>query len=100
MKLTGILKKQVESESSKDGKREAIKKAGMLLTDDELDMVSGGNEQYMEEYINDEGRGANEEYNDGTVYCYGCENRVHAYYVLGEDPMYCPCCKAPVKLTP
>ena len=42
MKLTGKLKKQVESAATKEEKREAIKQAGMLLTDDELDQVSGG----------------------------------------------------------
>ena len=42
MKLTGNLKTQVESAATKEEKREAIKQAGMLLTDDELDKVSGG----------------------------------------------------------
>ena len=42
MKLTCKLKKQVESAATKEEKREAIKQAGMLLTDDELDQVSGG----------------------------------------------------------
>ncbi|MCR5791052.1 MAG: hypothetical protein K6G83_14315 [Lachnospiraceae bacterium] len=42
MKLTGDLKKQVESESTREGIREIIKKAGMLLTDEELDQVAGG----------------------------------------------------------
>ncbi len=42
MKLTGNLKKQVESAPTKEEKREAIKQAGILLTDDELDKVSGG----------------------------------------------------------
>ena len=42
MKLTGKLKTQVESAATKEEKREAIKQAGMLLTDEELDQVSGG----------------------------------------------------------
>ena len=42
MKLTGNLKKQVESAPTKEEKREAIKQAGMLLSDDELDQVAGG----------------------------------------------------------
>ncbi len=42
MRLTGRLKKEVESIGTKEGKREAIRKAGMLLTDDELDGISGG----------------------------------------------------------
>ena len=42
MKLIGKLKKQVEQTGSRDEAREVIKKAGMLLDDDELDQVSGG----------------------------------------------------------
>lgn len=42
MKLIGDLKKQVEQTASREGKRAAIAKAGMLLNDDELDQVSGG----------------------------------------------------------
>ena len=43
MKLTGNLKKQVENEDTKEGRKKLIEKAGMLLTDDELDRVAGGN---------------------------------------------------------
>ena len=43
MKLIGNLKEQVESERTKEGKKKLIEKAGMLLTDDELDRVAGGN---------------------------------------------------------
>lgn len=42
MKLTGDLKKQVEQTESKEEARKVIEKAGMELTDDELDMVAGG----------------------------------------------------------
>ena len=42
MKLIGNLKKQVEASATKDEAREAIRKAGMELTDEELDQVSGG----------------------------------------------------------
>ncbi len=42
MKLIGNLKKQVENEGSKEGRKKLIEKAGMLLTDDELDRVAGG----------------------------------------------------------
>ncbi|MCR5791055.1 MAG: hypothetical protein K6G83_14330 [Lachnospiraceae bacterium] len=42
MKLTGNLKKQVEKAESRDEKKSLIEKAGMLLTEDELEMVSGG----------------------------------------------------------
>ena len=42
MKLMGNLKKQVDGTDTKDGKNSAFKKSGMILTDDELGMVSGG----------------------------------------------------------
>ena len=42
MKLTGNLKKQVEKAESKDEKKSLFENAGMLLNDDELEMVSGG----------------------------------------------------------
>ena len=42
MKLIGKLKTDVESAPTKEEKKEAIEKAGMLLTDDELDQVAGG----------------------------------------------------------
>ena len=42
MQLIGNLKKQVDGIDSKAGKKDAIMKAGMMLTDDELEMVAGG----------------------------------------------------------
>ena len=42
MKLTGDLKKKVDQVQTKEEAKEAIKKAGELLTDDELEQVSGG----------------------------------------------------------
>lgn len=45
MKLIGNLKKQVENAGTKDEARDAIKKAGMLLNDEELEIVSGGAEE-------------------------------------------------------
>ena len=42
MQLIGNLKKQVDDIDSKEGKKEAIMKAGMMLTDDDLEMVAGG----------------------------------------------------------
>ena len=42
MKLTGNLKKQVEKAETKDEKKSLIENAGMLLNEDELEMVSGG----------------------------------------------------------
>ena len=42
MKLTGDLKKKVENAESRDEVRKTIEDAGMLLTDDELEQVTGG----------------------------------------------------------
>ena len=42
MKLIGVLKKKVENAETKEEARDVIKKAGILLDDDELDQVSGG----------------------------------------------------------
>jgi DNA repair exonuclease SbcCD ATPase subunit len=42
MKLTGKLKKLVENAKTREEAREAIKNAGMLLDDDELEEVCGG----------------------------------------------------------
>ena len=42
MKLTGTLKEEVSKAQSKDEARDILEKAGMSLTDDELDMVAGG----------------------------------------------------------
>ncbi len=42
MKLTGRLKKEVDNIDTKEGKKEAIRKAGMLVSDSELEQVSGG----------------------------------------------------------
>ena len=42
MKLIGNLKKQVEETKNKEEAKEVIEKAGMELTDDELDQVAGG----------------------------------------------------------
>ena len=44
MKLTGNLKKQVENEGTKEGRKKLIEKAGMKLTDDELERVAGGSQ--------------------------------------------------------
>ena len=54
MKLIGDLKIQVEKTESKDEKKRLIEKAGMLLTDDELDLLSGGNGR--EEHVGDKDR--------------------------------------------
>ena len=44
MKLVGNLKKQVEETKTKEEAKEVIEKAGMELTDEELDNVTGGQE--------------------------------------------------------
>ncbi len=42
MKLVGDLKKKVEETKNKEEAKEVIEKAGMQLTDDELENVTGG----------------------------------------------------------
>ena len=42
MKLIGKLKKRVEETNSKEEAKNIIEKAGMELTDDELNQVTGG----------------------------------------------------------
>lgn len=42
MELTGNLKKEVEQAETRAEAQEAIREAGMELTDDELDQVAGG----------------------------------------------------------
>ena len=42
MKLIGNLKKQVEETPNIEEAKEIIERAGMLLSDDELDNVTGG----------------------------------------------------------
>ena len=68
MKLIGNLKKQVEATTTKDEAREVILKAGMELTNDELDMVAGG--QGEPEYCSCSAPDFGE--NDGQVYCSNC----------------------------
>ena len=42
MELTGNLKEQVDKATDISEKRRLIEEAGMVLTDDELDKVTGG----------------------------------------------------------
>lgn len=44
MQLTGELKEKVEQAESKEKAKNAIEDAGMILSDDELDQVAGGEE--------------------------------------------------------
>ena len=71
MKLIGNLKKQVEETNSKEEAKELIENAGMLLTDEELDNVTGGTTDF------------------GVS---GCEIPLCEY--CGE-PMYHGCCENP-----
>ena len=48
MKLIGDLKKQVEKTNTKEEAKEVIEKAGMQLTDDELDCITGGEGEHPE----------------------------------------------------
>ena len=54
MKLVGELKKEVEKIETKESKKEAIKKAGMELSDEELDQVAWG--RYVLNYPDIHGR--------------------------------------------
>ena len=47
MKLTGALKEEVSKAQSKDEARDILEKAGISLTDDELDMVAGGGSIFL-----------------------------------------------------
>ena len=51
MKLVGNLKDQVEKANSKEEAREIIKKAGMELTSEELEMVAGGSSSHASPLI-------------------------------------------------
>ncbi len=69
MKLIGKLKTDVESAPTKEEKKEAIEKAGMLLTDDELDQVAGGTGNNSCQYD------SNCPVKFGSSECYNCRKR-------------------------
>ena len=48
MKLTGRLKEKVLAVDTKSEKKAIIAEAGMILSDEELDSISGGNWEYDE----------------------------------------------------
>ncbi len=74
MKLIGKLKKQVEGESTREGSKSLIKKAGMMLTDEELDQVAGGDDAH-------------------TMYAYRCEACNVTYgAIMPFTP--CPICES------
>ena len=77
MKLIGNLKKTVDEIDTKDGKRDAIRKAGMLLSDNELEMVAGGTGNILRYYINNSGNGSgnnNRDDSEGSGSCNLQEN--------------------------
>ena len=61
MKLTGNLKKQVDNTPDFSEKRSLIEKAGMVLSDDELEMVAGG--------VDNENK-QDDSYNTGSITLY------------------------------
>ena len=82
MKLTGKLKNQVEKAETREAAREAIAKAGMLLTDDKLDQVSGG-------YVG----GGSSRVQGQPYYCEDCQKgfTVTAVVYSGESGRKEPC---------
>lgn len=50
MKLTGLLKDKVEAVDTKEEKKAIIAEAGMELTDEELDGVTGGSAKIPHRY--------------------------------------------------
>ena len=53
MKLTGKLKETVSKAETKEQAKELIAKAGMKLTDEEMDMVAGGQCEIYGDVIHD-----------------------------------------------
>ena len=51
MKLTGKLKENVKKAENKEQAKKPIAKAGIILSDDELDQVSGGAGFYPDEEV-------------------------------------------------
>ena len=54
MKLIGKLKEKVEQTENKEEAKKLIEDAGMMLTDEELEMVAGGGSDFFEKHA--EGR--------------------------------------------
>ena len=78
MKLIGNLKKQVEKAESKQEKKSLLEKAGMLLSDDELENVAGGKSNYYKTY---EIYCAGVVAGNGKVITQGCNfNELHPSY--------------------
>ena len=56
MELVGELKDKVENAKSQEEAKEIIKEAGMELTDEEIDQVSGGRSKFIDNLINSQFR--------------------------------------------
>ncbi len=82
MKLIGKLKKQVEETNSKEEAKNIIEKAGMELTDDELNKVTGG-----EATGEDDGSNTTNGMTKGTCVCGN----------QGERGYTCPSCGSPYR---
>ncbi len=65
MKLVGNLKKQVEETTNKEEAKEVIEKAGMELTDEELDKVAGGCDDYNYDFC---------EWSPNNTHCFENQN--------------------------
>ena len=96
MKLIGNLKKQVEKAESKQEKKSLIEKAGMLLSDDELENVAGGKSN---SYNTCEIYCAGIVARNGKVITSGCEfKETHSSYQSAVQTMtkkyknFCPQC--------
>ena len=75
MKLVGDLKKQVEETTTKEEAKEVIEKAGMELTDEELDCVTGGediNGQCSKGGVHQKGIKYDPEIGKNVLYCTKC----------------------------
>lgn len=81
MKLVGNLKEQVGRAGDKEEARGLIKKAGMLLTDDELDMVSGGHDEEQYDVPIKEG-------DCKEAWCEWC-GRVTLWRYIGDYKFHC-----------
>ena len=82
MKLIGNLKKKVENAKTKEEARDTIKKAGMLLDDDELAQVSGGANT----------SGDNSEFVDYNSNCEQSKNGIHIWVETVNHYYLCPEC--------
>ena len=82
MKLIGNLKKKVENAKTKEEAQDTIKKAGMLLDDDELAQVSGGANT----------SGDNSEFVDVNSKCEESENGKHVWVETVNHYCLCPEC--------